>query len=41
MFSPGGTHSLTSVKDFELMEELTYHNSLQSMSQIYLLYMKE
>ncbi|KAL1862123.1 hypothetical protein Plec18170_000947 [Paecilomyces lecythidis] len=29
MFSPGGTHSLTKSKDFELMEELTYHNSLQ------------
>lgn len=33
MFSPGGTHSLTKSKDFELMEELTYHNSLQSVLQ--------
>ncbi|KAJ9307993.1 hypothetical protein DTO217A2_2487 [Paecilomyces variotii] len=35
MFSPGGTHSLTSVKDFELMEELTYHNSLQRLERYF------
>lgn len=31
MFSPSGLNSLTDDNDFELMEELTYHNSLQSM----------
>jgi hypothetical protein len=30
MFSPGGLRSLDSDKDFEIMEELTYHQSLQS-----------
>ncbi|PYH95475.1 cytochrome P450 [Aspergillus ellipticus CBS 707.79] len=29
MFSPGGLNSLTNTNDFELMEELTYHQSLQ------------
>ncbi|KAI2963495.1 hypothetical protein CBS147324_8989 [Aspergillus niger] len=29
MFSPSGLNSLTDDNDFELMEELTYHNSLQ------------
>ncbi|KAL4986287.1 cytochrome P450 [Aspergillus falconensis] len=29
MFSPGGLRSLDSEKDFEIMEELTYHQSLQ------------
>ncbi|KAL3444360.1 cytochrome P450 [Aspergillus insuetus] len=29
MFSPGGLRSLDSDKDFEIMEELTYHQSLQ------------
>ncbi|KAL3459232.1 cytochrome P450 [Aspergillus heterothallicus] len=29
MFSPGGLRSLDSGKDFEIMEELTYHDSLQ------------
>lgn len=31
MFSPSGLKSLTDENDFELMEEMTYHNSLQSM----------
>jgi hypothetical protein len=30
MFSPGGLKSLNVEKDFEIMEELTYHQSLQS-----------
>lgn len=30
MFSPGGLDSLNNPKDFEIMEELTYHQSLQS-----------
>ena len=30
MFSPGGLKSLDIKKDFELMQELTYHQSLQS-----------
>lgn len=30
MFSPGGLQSLDSENDFEIMEELTYHQSLQS-----------
>ena len=30
MFSPGGLKSLNNPKDFEIMEELTYHQSLQS-----------
>lgn len=30
MFSPGGLHSLDSESDFKIMEELTYHQSLQS-----------
>lgn len=30
MFSPGGLQSLNVQKDFELMKELTYHQSLQS-----------
>jgi cytochrome P450 len=30
MFSPGGLKSLNIPKDFEIMEELTYHQSLQS-----------
>lgn len=30
MFSPGGLKSLTIQKDFEIMQELTYHQSLQS-----------
>ncbi|PWY69425.1 cytochrome P450 [Aspergillus eucalypticola CBS 122712] len=29
MFSPSGLKSLTDENDFELMEEMTYHNSLQ------------
>ncbi|EAA64119.1 hypothetical protein AN8905.2 [Aspergillus nidulans FGSC A4] len=29
MFSPGGLHSLDSEHDFKIMEELTYHQSLQ------------
>ncbi|RDW64318.1 cytochrome P450 [Aspergillus mulundensis] len=29
MFSPGGLRSLDSEEDFEIMEELTYHQSLQ------------
>ena len=31
MFSPGGLKSLDNAKDYEMMEELTYHQSLQSM----------
>lgn len=30
MFSPGGLKSLNVEKDFEIMQELTYHQSLQS-----------
>jgi hypothetical protein len=30
MFSPGGLKSLNIQKDFEIMQELTYHQSLQS-----------
>lgn len=30
MFSPGGLRSLNTAEDFALMEELTYHHSLQS-----------
>lgn len=32
MFSPGGLKSLDNQRDFELMQELTYHHSLQSTS---------
>ena len=37
MFSPGGLKSLDNAKDFEIMHELTYHQSLQSKhpSEIY------
>ncbi|EKV11269.1 hypothetical protein PDIG_51050 [Penicillium digitatum PHI26] len=31
MFSPGGLRSLEVAKDFDIMHELTYHQSLQSM----------
>ena len=31
IFSPGGLKSLDSARDLDLMEELTYHQSLQSM----------
>lgn len=30
MFSPGGLKSLDSPQDYEIMHELTYHQSLQS-----------
>ncbi|KAL4783908.1 cytochrome P450 [Aspergillus varians] len=37
MFSPGGLHSLDSDEDFEMMKELTYHQSLQkNLLQYYL-----
>ena len=30
MFGPNGLNSLDNAKDLEVMNELTYHNSLQS-----------
>lgn len=35
MFSPGGLKSLNIQKDFDIMQELTYHQSLQSESVNY------
>ncbi|KAJ6005329.1 hypothetical protein N7451_003273 [Penicillium sp. IBT 35674x] len=37
MFSPGGLKSLNNPKDFEIMEELTYHQSLQKSLLAYYL----